>query len=553
MMLNFAVRMSCIRSEKPRQSWPVVSALLLFALPMMMPGLVAAQNESVASRPEQDTAMAGVTQTGVNPAQAVAQPRPNWVITPSINLEGTYTDNVNLSPVKKSDFVTKLNPGIALDGKTGRATANLNYQWQHYDYAHNSVPAGNQRSLTARGQVELVEQWLFLEGSHNISQQSVSAFGTQSVGNESRTTNRSETAAYSISPYIQGRFANEVDYQLRYSGSRTRSDSGALAGGTAATTGAWTGKIAGATPLAVLGWSLNLNRQTIRNTNGLDSSSNNAFGTLTYQIDPQIRLSARAGRESDNFTAGVSQKRTTSGLGLDWAPTERTSVSFKKDRNAAGKGHSIDFAHRTALTAWKYSDSRSVTIPTPQMAMARTGTAFDLVYRQLESSFPDPVARAAEANRQLAQAGIGADLPIFGSLMTSQAFIQRRQQASVAFMGANNTVVLAFDRSNSERMGTGIGLADDFAANADIRQSGFNASWAHKLTPEAALTLNAGSSRSSGSSGLETSNRAWSLLLTTQLGAKTSASVGLRQTRFSSTAATGYDEQALTGAMKLKF
>lgn len=539
------------RAQRHGRCWHAVAALAMFVLPAV-PGAASAQAPSGA-KPGLAEGLPAVSPMATTSGQAVAQPRPNWVITPSVSIEGTYTDNVNLSAIKKSDLITRLNPGITLDGKSGRASANLSYQWQFYNYAHNSALAGNQRSLAARGNLELVDQWLFLEGSHNISQQSVSAFGTQSVGNESRTTNRSETAAYSISPYIRGRLANLVDYQLRYNGSRTRSDSGALAGGTATTTGAWSGKISGATPLALLGWSINLNRLTISNSNGVDSRSDDAFGTLVYQIDPQIRLSARAGRESDNFTSGVSQKRTTSGLGLDWAPTERTTVSIKKDRNAAGNGRSIDFAHRTGLTAWKYSDGRSVNIPTPQMALARTGTAFDLVYRQLESSFSDPVARAAEANRQLADAGIATDLPIFGSLMTSQAFIQRRQQASVAFMGANNTVIFAFDRSNSERMGTGIGLADDFAANSDIRQSGFNASWAHKLTPEAALTLNAASSRSSGSSGLETSNRAWSLLLTTKLGAKTSASVGLRQSRFSSTATAGYDEQALTGAMQLKF
>ena len=500
--------------------------LLISAFPSV-PGMASAQTES----------------------QAAGSARPNWLITPSVSVEGTYTDNVNLSPNKKADFITRLNPGITLDGKSGRASASLNYQWQYYAYANNSSGGGNQRSLAAKGQLELVDQWLFLDASHNISQQSVSAFGTQNAGNGLNNSNRTETAGYSISPYIQGRLANVVDYQLRYSGTHTRSDSGALSG-TAATTRAWNGRLSGATPLALLGWSFNVNRQETHNTNGLDSSSDQAFGTLTYQIDPQIRLSASAGRESDNFTSTTLQKRTTTGLGLDWAPTERTNLSLKKDRNAAGNGRSIDFTHRTALSAWKYSDSRSVVIPTPQMTAARIGTAYELAY-QLFQSEPNPVARAAKANSFLGS--IPADTPIFGSLLTSQAYIQSRQQASVALMGANNTVIFAIDRSDNERIGTGIGLAGDFKDNSDIRQSGFNASWAHKLTPHAALTLNAGTSRSTGSSGLETSNRIWSLLFTTQLGAKTSASLGLRQNHFSSTAGNGYDEQALTGAMQLRF
>ena len=480
--------------------------------------------------------------------------RPSWVITPSVSVEGTYTDNANLAANKKADFITRLSPGITLDGKGGRASASLNYQWQFNRYAENSAPNGQHRSLAARGKLELVDQWLFVEGSHNIARSTVSAFGTQSVGNELTNANRSETAGYSISPYIQGRLAGVADYQLRYTGTSVRSDTGPLSGGAASTTRSWAGRLSGATPLVPLGWSFNASQQVASQNTGVDTRSSSLVGTLTYQIDPQVRLHASAGRQSDNYLNPAQQQRTTTGLGLDWAPTERTQVALKKDRNAAGNGFGVDFSHRTALTAWKFSDSRSITIPTPQLTRAPTGTAYDLLYQQLASSFPDPVARGAEANRQLAQAGIAADAQIFGPLLTSQAYVQRRQQASVALNGANNTVIFAVDRSNSERLGTGIGVADDFALSSDIRQSGFNTSWAHKLTPDSALTLNARTSRSTGSANLETSLKSLSLMFTTQLGAKASASVGLRQTRFdAATAGTGYDEHALTGSMQLRF
>lgn len=545
---NFVYPLIQTRTGNRWWTLPAVSVLLVCALPLVT-GVAGAQGMPAVA-PAKTEAKPATTET--EPGKIEAGPRPNWLITPTISVDGTYTDNVSLSPSKKADLVTRLSPGITLDGKSGRASASVNYQWQRYSYAENSALSNQQRKLAANGKLELVDQWLFLEGSHNIAQQSISAFGTQSASNELVNSNRTETAAYSISPYIQGRLAGMADYQLRYSGTHTSSDSGALSGGTAATTRAWTGRLSGATPLALLGWTLNANQQVVHNSNNFDSRSDHLSGTLTYQIDPQIRLLASVGREADNFTSAVQQNRTTSGIGLDWAPTERTSISLKKDRNAAGNAHSVDFSHRTAFSAWKFSDSRSITIPTPQMALARTGTAYDLLYLQLASSFPDPAERATEANRQLAQAGIAADAPIFGSLQTSQAFVQTRQQASVVLIGANNTVVFAADRSNSERLGTGVGLADDFAANSSIRQSGFNTSWAYRMTPHAALTLNASTSHSTGSA-VDTSTKALSLSLTTQLGAKTSASVGLRQSRFDSNAGTGYDEQALLGAMQIKF
>lgn len=337
----------------------------------------------------------GASSTGTAPADAPSAsvdavgPRPSWLITPLISVEETYTNNVNLAAVKKSDLITRLSPGILLDGKGGRVSGNLNYQWQRYMYAQSSGRSNQQRSLAAKGQAELVDEWLFVDASHNISQQTVSAFGTQSSGTELLNSNRSETAGYSLSPYIKGRFASLVDYQLRYSGTRTRSDSGALSGGTATTTRAWNGQVAGATPLALLGWSLTADSQVVSHSTGAESRSNRMSGTLTYQVDPQIKASISAGNESENYTSSAKQKRTTSGVGLNWAPTERTSLALKRERNSAGNGYNVDFSHRTALSAWKFSDSRVVTIPTPQMALARTGTAYDLIYQQLASSFPD--------------------------------------------------------------------------------------------------------------------------------------------------------------------
>lgn len=532
---NFATPLVRTRHDKRRRAARGVSLLLVCVLPLA-PGVAGAQAPAAAQ------------------GQAQAGLRPSWLITPAVSVEGTYTDNVNLAANKKADFITRLSPGITLDGKSGRASASLNYQWQQYIYAENSALNNQQRSLAAKGQIELVERWLFLEGSHNIAQRTVSAFSTQGVGNELINANRSETAAYSISPYIQGRLAGVVDYQLRYSGTSTRSDTGPLSGDTATTTRSWTGRLAGATPLAPLGWSLNADNQISSQSNAAENRSSHMLGTLTYQIDPQVRVRASAGRESNNFTSALLEKRNTTGIGLDWAPTERTNLSLKKDRNAAGNSFGVDFSHRTALSAWKFSDSRSISLPTPQLALAQAGTAYDLTYLALTSRFPDPAERAAAASQILAQAGIAPNATVFSPILTSQASIQRRQQASVALFGANNTVIFAADRSNSERMGTGIGLADDFALNSAIRQSGFNTSWTHKMTPHATLTLNGSASRNTGSGNPGTSLKAWSLLLTTQLGLKASASVGLRQSRFNGGApGTGYDEQALTGSMQLKF
>ncbi|MBA3033113.1 MAG: TIGR03016 family PEP-CTERM system-associated outer membrane protein [Gammaproteobacteria bacterium] len=484
---------------------------------------------------------------------AVGQSARNWQITPSIAIDGTYTDNVNLSANNKTaDFITRISPGIRLAGKSARASASLDYQWQHYAYATSSARSNQQQSLAASGRLELVEQWLFLDASHNISQQATSAFGTQGVGNELINTNRTQVSSYRLSPYIQGRLARFADYQLRYSGTHTSADTGALSGA-ATTTESWNGQLAGVTPLTLLSWAVNVDSMTINHASGLKNQNDRLYGTLTYLVAPSLRLSVSAGNESDNFLAGVERKKGTSGLGAEWAPTERTKVALRKDSRSFGDSFSADFTHRTALSAWRLSDSRSVRVPTADLAQGSRGTIYDLLYLQLTSAFPNPLERAAEVERQLALAGIPANAQVFGPALTSQAFIERRQTASFTLTGVNNTVTFAADRSNSQRIGTGIGLIDDLSQNQEIRQSGFNANWAYKMTPHEVLTLSALTSTSKGSNNAETTLRSISLRLTTQLGVKTSASVGLRQSHFEGTTGTGYDEQALTGAVQFKF
>lgn len=484
---------------------------------------------------------------------AVAPGKPRWSITPTVAVDLTYTDNVNPGGGQKtSDLITRVSPGIRIEGSSARASGNLTYNWQHYSYAESSARDSRQQSMAAKGKLELVEKWMFIDASGNIAQRTISAFGTQGASNELVNSNRTETSSYQLSPYLQGRLGGVADYELRYSNMQTSADTGVLSGG-GTTTQAWNGRLSGATPLTLLGWSLNAERQSAEFGSTNETRTSRLYGTLEYRIDPQIRLFLNAGQESDNFSSD-RRSRTTRGYGVDWAPTERTLLSLKKDRHSYGDSHSANFTHRTALSAWKLSDSRSVSLPTQQMTQAPVSSAYELLNMQLMSSIPDAAERAIAVSQMLQQAGISADALVFGNVMSSQAFVQRRQEASVALTGVNNTVTLSVQRSSSERTGTGVSLIDDFASSSRVRQSGLSGSWAHKLSPHAALTLNANTSRSSGdTASQETRLRSLSLLLTKKLGVRTSATAGLRQTSSDSAGGASYDERAVTGSILVTF
>ena len=486
----------------------------------------------------------------------IASGTPAWRIVPSISTDLTYTDNVRLvNSNKQSDLVTRLAPGILVEGRGGHVTGSFDFRWQQYAYLNDSQRNNQQKSLKANGKVELIDQWLYVDGAGSISQQPVSAFGTQVANNDLLNSNRTEASSYQWSPYIQGRLWNAADYTLRFTGSRTKSDQGELSVGSGNTSRAWSGRLAGDTSLASLGWSVDFQRQQQNRSTARDTESKRVTGSLQYMVDPQVRLRGTLGRESDDYGSTQSQSRTVRGLGVEWAPTERTNISLNKEKRSFGDSYNASFKHRTALTAWMFSQSRNINTPSDQN-FTTLSSAFDLLNLQLTSSIPDPITRAQQVNLLLQQAGIPPDAQAFGSIVTSRIYIARRREASFILTGSTNIVTLSADRSDNQSLGTGGSIADDFTLSPNIQQSGFTTSWAHKLSPDTAVTLNGRRSRNTGSaSNLDTRVNSLSLLLTTKLGPKTSATVGLRRTHSDSESATAnsYDEQALTGSLFVTF
>lgn len=528
-------------------SVPIFGLYVALGLGLAIYGMspVLAQVDSVASVTSDD------------PSSLMASGTPAWRIVPSVSTELTYTDNVRLvRSGKESDLVTRLGPGILVEGRGGHVTGSFDFRWQQYAYLNDSQRNNQQKSLNANGKLELIDQWLFIDGRGSISQQPISVFGTQDANNDLANRNRTETSTYQWSPYIQGRLWSTADYTLRYTGSRTKSGEGELSAGSGNSSRAWSGRLAGETTLSSLSWSVDLQRQQQDRSTARSTESKRITGSLQYRIDPQVRLNATLGRESDNYGSTQSQSRMVRGLGVEWAPTERTNITLNKEKRSFGDSYTAAFKHRTALTAWSLSQSRNINTPSDQLLNNGLNSAFELLNLQLASTIPDPVARAQQANLLLQQAGIPANAQAFGSLVTSRIYISRRKEASFILTGATNIVTLSADRSDNQSLGTGGVIADDFSLSPNIQQTGFTTSWAHKITPDTAITLNGRRSRNTGSTAnLETRLNSLSLLLTTKLGPQTSASVGLRRTHSGSDSATanGYDEQALTGSLFVTF
>ncbi len=218
-----------------------------------------------------------------------------------------------------------------------------------------------------------------------------------------------------------------------------------------------------------------------------------------------------------------------------------------------GETHDLAFEHRTARTVWRFSDSQSVTAAPGRAGVGSIGTVYDLFFAQFENFEPDPVKRAALVNGFLQTNGISPTASVISNFLTSAISMQRRQDLSLALLGARSTVTILASRSESTRLDTVSTAIDDLSNASVVQQTGLSINYAHKLTPQSALNLTLATQNSSSSVALsDTTSKTLNLGFTTALGKRTTAAAAARRVVFES-AATPYNETALTGTLNVQF
>jgi uncharacterized protein (PEP-CTERM system associated) len=477
--------------------------------------------------------------------------KPSFSIIPRVSISETWTDNVRLSTNdRQSELITVLSPGIRVSADRGKLKGYFDYAINTRYFAQNSSGTDAQNALTAFGTLEAVENWAFVDLSAGISQQSISALGTPSAGSTAISSNQNETSTIRLSPYLRGKLADAVDYEARYSLTANRNKSSAASD---ATTRDGSIRLGGRGSGARLGWSLVAQQQNTAYSTGRSTESDLFTGGLSYAIVPQLSVSISVGQDANNFTTADKQSSETYGYGISWIPSETTSFSASRENRRFGEAFSVSATHRTARTAWRFTDSKSIATPTAQNGLVTLGSAFDIFFDQFASAEPDPVKRAALVNSFLQANGIDPSTSVTTSFATSAVSVLRRQDLSFSLLGIRDTVTFIATRSESSRVDTLSSAVDDLSNGAVIRQSGFSVSVAHRLTPNSSLSVLASTSQSSDSLGLQdSSNRSVNLSFSTKLGLKTTAAISARHVVFESNT-NPYTESAITGTVNVQF
>lgn len=144
-----------------------------------------------------------------------------WRITPRVEVEQVYTDNVRLAPKgqEQSDFITTASPGVSVRGDGRRLQLNFDYDPQAVYYWQTDQDAQIRQRFRGFGNAELIEQLLFFDANASVSQQFVNNQGAVGVGpgsTLSSSDNVSTVQTYSLGPSLRNHWGSFADTELRY-------------------------------------------------------------------------------------------------------------------------------------------------------------------------------------------------------------------------------------------------------------------------------------------------------------------------------------------------
>lgn len=463
---------------------------------------------------------------------------------PSVSLTETYTTNRKLVATgAESESITQLSPSLRASIRSAGVQGSLDYTLTGLVYARHSEDNEIRQNLAAALSAQPVAGRVFLDARATISQQTISAFGTQVVDQAVRNDNRTQVSTVGASAAFRGQIVGTTSYDVRLSQDESRSASTKLSDSSATTV---TAQLNGGGPK--LGWGATLSRATNDFTAGRRTTTDRAFLSGNWSPDLDLRLSTRAGRERSNTNSATSQSSNTWGYGASWTPTERTLFDYQRDHRYFGESHSLIFQHRLARSVWRYSDTRDTTTNTSIAGLS----FFDLANQLNASLIPDPVARANFVRQDLINKGLDPNGPSGTGFLLSSVALQRRQELSVLLQGVRTTLSLAAFRTDSRRLGTGFGAPDDFSLVDRIRQTGWTATVSYRLTAVSALNLSALQQRNHVDiQTLNNEQRSVNLTWSGQFDTRTGYSLGLR--RVEADGANPYNESAVIGSLNLTF
>lgn len=278
----------------------------------------------------------------------------DWQVQPSVGASATYTDNANQSATRPEDaLILSVTPGVSLTSMgSRRVQASLNYGLTGVARFGHGDSTDLHHRLGAVGKAELVEDFLFVDGNANISQELISLTGSP-AGADINAGNRATVGTYSVSPYVQQRLGTFASAQARYTASGAIFENDVASN---ASVNSFSAGLASGSRFDDLGWGLNYSLRKVDNHNAADATFERASVNLGYALTRKFRVFGTYGQDWNEYVGNTGVVSQFDGsfysVGFGWAPNRRTSLELSAGERYFGKTFSAAGTYRTRQSRW---------------------------------------------------------------------------------------------------------------------------------------------------------------------------------------------------------
>ena len=275
----------------------------------------------------------------------------SWTINRTVQAQEIYSDNIRLSSSnKQSAFVTSLNPGFSILGKSPRSNLNFNYRMQ------NIYNAGGNNGLNIYNQLQsnshniFIQNKLFLDSNTSISQQNINnnRIGADNINGSGNSTN---VYTFGLSPYWTPHFGNYAYGTLRGNfntiatgaSSSSNNNSGTLTSSnnnlntiSNSVNLAETINLNNGTYFQRVNWNLSFNNNENYRLNSPNVKFQNSNARVSTPINKYFNVFAQGGYTNNDFqsTTGSNNSGFYYTVGGQWKPSQLYSITAGAGNNS---------------------------------------------------------------------------------------------------------------------------------------------------------------------------------------------------------------------------
>lgn len=474
------------------------------------------------------------------PAHAI-----DWRFEPRVSGSATYSDNVNQSATNKdSGLSLSVTPGFSLRSEgSRRVQATVQYGLTAVSrFGGNDTSDDLYHNLSAAGKAELVEDFLFVDGTANVSQQLISLLGSPADATVNGS-NRTTVGTYSLSPYILKRLGTFAQAQARYTASGSIFDSNAASD---SSTNTFSAGLSSGTQFNDLSWSLDYYNSKTEYNRGPDTTFERTSATLGYALSRKFRVFGSFGEDKNEYLSATDTSGSFYRAGFGWTPTRRTSIEASGGESYFGPTYSLAASLKTRQTRWELRYSEDVS------DMSHLTTDYSKLTGALINSCPAGTVLPPNPTLiDVINAGCSVDL-FFGTSISNSVFVYKLLTAGMAWdMSARTRFSVRLSDMTREFQLTTQGQDQVQTATAGIN---------YRLSPtlsangDLSFTRNSLDAAATGGAAREDDIVSFILGLNRRFSKDLNGALTFRHTqRDSNDANANFDENSLTATATMRF